>query len=103
MGGSYPCNETLSFSLVSAMLVICIPYSNERRARRLPACRTDIAGFTIPHLDVTSREDNCQVGCVLPMLHAMGRRSWIPGSSCPSRGGVRTLLPDVPHVRGTRR
>ena len=28
----------------------------------LPACRTDIAGFTIPQLDVTSRVDNCQVG-----------------------------------------
>jgi hypothetical protein len=37
-------------------------YSNERRARRLAACRTDIAGFTIPQLDIISRVDNCHVG-----------------------------------------
>ena len=62
MGGSYPCNNTLSFFLAYAMLFISIPASNERGVRMLPQCRTDFAGFTIPQLDVTSREDNYQVG-----------------------------------------
>jgi hypothetical protein len=62
MGGSDPCNDPLSFCLAYAVLRMGILYSNERRARRLPACRTDIAGVTIPQLDVTSRVDNGQVG-----------------------------------------
>jgi hypothetical protein len=48
--------------LAYAMLLISIPDSNDRGTRMLPQYRTDFAGFTIPQLDVTSREDNCQVG-----------------------------------------
>jgi len=70
----------LSFCLAYAMLRMAILYSNERRARRFPACRTDIAGFTMPQLDVTSRVDNCQVGVFTETLGFSPRkhRGFIP-------------------------
>jgi hypothetical protein len=47
MDYSYPCNDT----------------------RRLLACGTDSAGFTIPQLDVTARVDNYQVWVFSPRHH----------------------------------